>query len=240
MIKVLAIACVTVPVIAVSAIAQQPAFKRTVLRSIDYPAGYTTVTVIVEIAPGACTGRHTHPGIDSGYVMQGDFVLKIDGKPEQTLKAGDTYETSPQIPHDACSVSGNKLIDTFVVEKGKPLASPRPDPAQNEVSVRFGSEATNSRCPCDVRFSNRPFEVKRFQTIHRHSFDVARGLALLSGLGTRALPSWDSRRGGTIFSAALPSDERRVQAEMRTHLIHRPARDINPPLGGARVFSYRN
>src|SRR5207342_2398720 len=46
-------------------------------------------------------------------------------------------------------------------------------------------------------------------------------------------------RGGTIFSAALPSDLRRVQAEVRTHLIHRPARDIIPPLGGARVSSYR-
>jgi hypothetical protein len=28
--------------------------------------------------------------------------------------------------HDGCSVSGNKLIDTFVIEKGKPLASPAP------------------------------------------------------------------------------------------------------------------
>ena len=74
MIKILTIACVTVPAIVVSAIAQQPAIKRTVLRSIDYPAGYTTVTVIVEIAPGTCSGRHTHPGIDSGYVIQGDFV----------------------------------------------------------------------------------------------------------------------------------------------------------------------
>src|SRR5271167_1688923 len=46
-------------------------------------------------------------------------------------------------------------------------------------------------------------------------------------------------RGGTIFWAALPSDERRVQADSRTHLIHRPARDIIPPLGGAQVFSYR-
>src|SRR5450755_3116835 len=46
-------------------------------------------------------------------------------------------------------------------------------------------------------------------------------------------------RGGTIYWAALPSDERRVQATKRTHLIHRPARDIFPPLGGARVFSYR-
>jgi len=44
-----------------------------------------------------------------------------------------------------------------------------------------------------VRFSNRPFEVKRFQTIHHRSVDVARGLVLLSGIGTRALPSWDSR-----------------------------------------------
>ena len=126
MMRVLAIACVTLPVMVVSAIAQQPAIKRTVLRSIDYPAGYTTVTAIVEIAPGTCAGRHTHPGIDSGYVIQGDFVLKIDGKPEQTLKAGDTYETSPREPHDGCSISGNKLIDTFVIEKGKPLASPAP------------------------------------------------------------------------------------------------------------------
>ena len=47
------------------------------------------------------------------------------------------------------------------------------------------------------------------------------------------------RRGGTIFETALPSDERQVQADMRTHLIHRPARDIIPPLGGARVSSYR-
>jgi hypothetical protein len=46
-------------------------------------------------------------------------------------------------------------------------------------------------------------------------------------------------RGGTILWAALPLDERQVQADMRTHLIHRPARDIFPPLGGARVSSYR-
>ena len=44
------------------------------------------------------------------------------------------------------------------------------------------------------------------------------------------------RRGGTIFTAALPSDEQQVQAEVRTHLIHRPARDIISPLGGIRVF----
>src|ERR1700730_16959835 len=44
------------------------------------------------------------------------------------------------------------------------------------------------------------------------------------------------RRGGTIFGSALPSVERQVQADIRSHLIHRPARDIIPPLGGAREF----
>jgi quercetin dioxygenase-like cupin family protein len=124
MFKALAVACVTLQVIVGSAIAQQAGIKRTVLRSIDFPAGYTTVTAIVELAPGSCSGRHTHPGIDSGFVMQGDFVLKVDGKPEQTFKAGDSFETQPLMPHDACSVSGAKLVDTWVIEKGKPLASP--------------------------------------------------------------------------------------------------------------------
>jgi transposase len=43
------------------------------------------------------------------------------------------------------------------------------------------------------RFSNRPVGVKRFQTIHHHSVDVAHGLVLLFGIGTKALPSWDSK-----------------------------------------------
>ena len=45
----------------------------------------------------------------------------------------------------------------------------------------------------NVRFSNRPFGVKRFQTIHQFSVDAARGLVLLFGIGTKALPSWDSK-----------------------------------------------
>ncbi len=47
--------------------------------------------------------------------------------------------------------------------------------------------------PRDVCFSNRPFGVKHFQTIHQCGVDVAHGLALLFGIGTRALPSWDPR-----------------------------------------------
>src|SRR4029077_3415521 len=56
-----------------------------------------------------------------------------------------------------------------------------------------------------VRFSNRPFRVKHFQTIRRCSVDVAHGLTLLFGIGAKALPLWDSRMRGAIFAAALPS-----------------------------------
>jgi len=55
----------------------------------------------------------------------------------------------------------------------------------------------------NVRFSNRPFGVKHFQTIHLCVVDVARGLALLFGIGTKALPSWDSKMRWNNLSGGL-------------------------------------
>jgi hypothetical protein len=91
----------------------------------------------------------------------------------------------------------------------------------------------------DAGFSNRPFGVKHFQTIHHCGVDVARGLVLLFGIGTKAVPSWDSKTRRNNLLGGLAISRQPVQADMRTHLIHRPARDIIPPLGGARFFSYR-
>src|SRR5271169_190439 len=91
----------------------------------------------------------------------------------------------------------------------------------------------------NVRFSNRPFGVKHFQTIRHCSVDVARGLLLLFGIGTWALPSWDSKTRRNNLLVGLAVEERRIQADIRTHLVHRPARDIFPLLGGTLVFSYR-
>jgi hypothetical protein len=58
-------------------------------------------------------------------------------------------------------------------------------------SSSFGQSSTIT--VGDVRFSNRPFGVKQFQTIHLCGVDAARGLVLLFGIGTRAVPSWVSR-----------------------------------------------
>ena len=71
------------------------------------------------------------------------------------------------------------------------------------VDVGDGSSTSFQAQVAHFRFSNRPFEVKRFQTIHHHSFDVARRLVLLSGIGTKALPLWGSRRRWNNLSHGL-------------------------------------
>src|SRR5262245_41720984 len=48
-----------------------------------------------------------------------------------------------------------------------------------------GTKLRSWHVSSDVRFSNRPFRVKRFQAIQHYSVDVAHGLVLLFGLGTR-------------------------------------------------------
>jgi quercetin dioxygenase-like cupin family protein len=74
-------------------------------------------------------GRHNHPGIESGYVLEGEGDLLIDGQPPLHLKAGDSYQIQAGAIHDA-KVSGDKplkVLGVYVVDKTKPLASPAPE-----------------------------------------------------------------------------------------------------------------
>jgi quercetin dioxygenase-like cupin family protein len=124
--KAVVITSVVTLLIAASADAQQAGIKRTLLGTIDFPPGFATVTAIAEVSPGNCAGRHTHPGIESGYVMEGEIFLKVEGKPDQIFKAGEWFENPANMRHDVCTVAGFKVLSTYVVEKGKPLASPAP------------------------------------------------------------------------------------------------------------------
>jgi quercetin dioxygenase-like cupin family protein len=102
-----------------------PSIKRIPLQRFDVPGtAYETVIGIAEIAPNVSTGRHTHPGPESGYVIEGGFQLLIDGEAPRLLKAGDSYKLAPRTIHDAkAGPDGAKVIATYVVEKGQPLAS---------------------------------------------------------------------------------------------------------------------
>jgi quercetin dioxygenase-like cupin family protein len=122
--RMLVLGIIIAPVVMMSAIAQQGGIKRTELGRIDFPPGFTTVTAIAEVSPGNCSGRHTHPGAESGYVLEGEIVIKLEGKPDQTFKAGQWFTNPPNQIHDACTVSGTKTLGTYVVKKGDPIALP--------------------------------------------------------------------------------------------------------------------
>jgi quercetin dioxygenase-like cupin family protein len=104
-----------------------PGVTRKILSQIDGPVpGYVTIIVEAEIEPGVTVARHTHPGIESGYVLEGGFDLPIEGQPTRALKPGDGFQVPPETPH-AGGKNGDKktrVTSTYVVEKGKPLASP--------------------------------------------------------------------------------------------------------------------
>jgi quercetin dioxygenase-like cupin family protein len=88
--------------------------------------GYVTILVEAEIDPGVTVARHTHPGIESSYVLEGSLELPIAGQPTRSYGVGDSYQVPAGTPH-AGGKPGDKKIritSTYVVEKGKPLASP--------------------------------------------------------------------------------------------------------------------
>ena len=121
---VVSTAIILLAAIAGSAVAQQ----RTVLQTIDYPAGHQILSVIAELEPGQCTGRHAHPGAESAYVLEGEVVVKIDNKPDLPLKAGQPLQFAPGEMHNVCNVgSGHfKALAHYIVEKGKPLVTRAP------------------------------------------------------------------------------------------------------------------
>src|SRR6476660_2142806 len=104
-----------------------PGVTRKILSQTDGPApGYVTLLVEAEIEAGVAVGRHTHPGIESAYVLEGGFELPIQGMETRMLKAGDAFQIPPNTPHAGgkAGTTKTRVLITYVVEKDKPLASP--------------------------------------------------------------------------------------------------------------------
>ena len=120
---------VTVAAFALTGIvaAQQPAFKRTVLQQSDLSApGREVVQAVADFEPRATPGRHTHPGEEIGYILEGTFLVEQEGKAPVTLKAGGTFLIPAGTIHNATNTGGGpgKILATYIVEKGKALATP--------------------------------------------------------------------------------------------------------------------
>ena len=99
------------------AVTQQTAtIKRTPLQKFDVPGtNYETVIGMAEIVPNVNIGRHTHPGPESGFMLDGEMVLMVDGQPDKTVKSGESYQIPPGAIHDAkTGPNGAKVIATYL------------------------------------------------------------------------------------------------------------------------------
>jgi quercetin dioxygenase-like cupin family protein len=114
------------PLAAQQAPLQPSPVKRTILQKADVPG--TNLEVIyatVEIAPGFKADRHSHPGVVMAQVVEGEFWFAPDGQPEKVFKAGEALTVPDRAIHnEGATDKGVKLNAVYVVEKGKPLASP--------------------------------------------------------------------------------------------------------------------
>jgi quercetin dioxygenase-like cupin family protein len=113
-------------VVAWTLAAQNPGIKRTIVKTQDVSGGHQAVIASVIIAPGAFAGRHTHPGEEISYVIEGEGQVLIDGQPPLRIKAGDGFVIPAGAIHDAHNTGTVpiKLAAVYYVEKGKPLATP--------------------------------------------------------------------------------------------------------------------
>ncbi len=108
--------------------AQTPGVKRTLISRTDGPAsGYETIEMKVEIGAGNEIGRHTHFGVETSYILEGEVHLEMEGLGGKTYSAGEGFQVPTGVVHGG--KNGEKpttLIGVYVVEKGKPLATPAP------------------------------------------------------------------------------------------------------------------
>ena len=109
--------------------AQSSGLTRTLVGKADVSVpGREAVVAKVEVAAGGRAGRHTHPGDEISYVTDGEVELLVDGQAPRTVKAGESFVIPAGTVHDAHNASSApaRLIGVYVVDKGKPLASPAP------------------------------------------------------------------------------------------------------------------
>ena len=107
-----------------SPVASQAGTRRTDLQRHDLSAPRREVVQVrVDFDPGYVAPRHTHPGEEIIYVLEGTLEYQIEGQPTRTVRPGDVLFVPAGAIHTAKNIgSGNGAeLATYVVEKGKPL-----------------------------------------------------------------------------------------------------------------------
>ena len=86
-------------------------------------AGQEVLQVRVDFEPGVVSPKHSHPGVEVAYVLEGTFEYQLEGQPAVTLKAGDSLYIPAGVAHVAKNTSAttSSELATYIVKKGAPL-----------------------------------------------------------------------------------------------------------------------
>jgi quercetin dioxygenase-like cupin family protein len=107
----------------------QNGVQRTVVQRMDGSVpGREILSVRVEFATGASSGRHIHPGDEIDYVVDGEGEWLVEGQANRKAKAGDSIIIPGGLVHEARNTGASplKVRAVFMVEKGKPLTTAAP------------------------------------------------------------------------------------------------------------------
>jgi len=106
--------------------AQQPGLTRVPLQDVELTApGRHAVQARAEFGPGGEVAKHTHPGEEVSYVLEGTLQLEVAGQPPRMLKAGEAFSIPAGVVHAAKNVDkgSTKVLATYIVEIGKPVTT---------------------------------------------------------------------------------------------------------------------
>ena len=106
--------------------AQTSAITRTDLQRHDLNIpDREVIQVRVDLAPGGVAPRHSHPGEEIIYVLEGTFEYEVEGR-LTTLSAGEVLFIPTGVVHAARNVGSTPASElaTYIVDKGKPLVIP--------------------------------------------------------------------------------------------------------------------
>jgi quercetin dioxygenase-like cupin family protein len=110
--------------------AAQPPANRIMLQQADVASSPAQETLLgtVEIVPGSGNAFHTHNGSEIGYVIQGHIRLEVKGQPSRELGPGESFMVPRGAVHRSVLVGNEtvKLVNSWTVDKGKPLLVPAP------------------------------------------------------------------------------------------------------------------
>ena len=110
-------------------VAQQAPVTRTTLqqKDIEGAPGKEVIMYVADLVPGGVAGRHSHPGPEVAYVLEGSLVVEPEGQPPFTLKKGETFHNPAKAVHNAKNGSATqpaKVLVVLIGEKGAPLSTP--------------------------------------------------------------------------------------------------------------------